>query len=249
MGQEREASRLVEQARTAVASEGWYLMEPDAVAGCLGIGVGEFGCLASHWEELAVDPYAAERGTRRMRRYGSYELSANGTVRAKGHETFVQPQNSNPLYVDRARRFEPLTEKFCAEPALDALIRLLGQVARGLDGTPEWEVKVHPFRVAAQTSGDGEPAPEGRHKDGVTLVSSLLIGRENVDGGRSTLYGPNGKETAAVTLSAPGSLLLSDDRATWHDVSPIRPLDPARPAHRDVLVTTLLAQHPQPAGR
>ncbi|WP_283112272.1 2OG-Fe dioxygenase family protein [Streptomyces halobius] len=87
-----------------------------------------------------------------------------------------------------------------------------------------------------------------RHRDGVTLVSSMLVDRSNAIGGRSTMYAPNGRELLSVTLDEPAALLVSDDRSTLHSVSPIRPLDPARTAHRDVLVTTLIPQsHPAPS--
>ncbi|WP_245171493.1 2OG-Fe dioxygenase family protein [Streptomyces decoyicus] len=49
----------------------------------------------------------------------------------------------------------------------------------------------------------------------------------------------DGPELLSATLDEPASLLLSDDRHTLHGVSPIRPLNPSRPARRDVLVTTL----------
>jgi hypothetical protein len=42
-------------------------------------------------------------------------------------------------------------------------------------------------------------------------------------------------------LSKPGTLLVGDDRRTWHSVSPIRPIDIDAPAFRDVLVVTLEA--------
>ncbi|MEU3609806.1 2OG-Fe dioxygenase family protein [Streptomyces sp. NPDC035033] len=218
-------------------------MDPADVARCLGTGVQEWRRLAAHWDALVVDPYAAETGTRRLRRYGHFLLSsATGAIETMPHDVFVQPQDSNPLYVDVDRRFEPLTEEFRAGPVPAALIRMLGRVAAGLDDAGEWTVKMHPFRVVARADGEGRPTPEGRHKDGVTLVTSLLVGRENVTGGRSTVYDADGAELVSVTLDQPGTLLLSDDRATWHSVSPIRPLDPARPGHRDVLVTTLAAR-------
>ncbi|MGW6564068.1 2OG-Fe dioxygenase family protein [Streptomyces sp. NPDC054975] len=241
-GQAPAGRPLLEKAREAVSSDGWHLMAPEAVCACLGADPDVWRRLAAHWEDLALDPYAAQTGTRRFRRYGHFLLSRSGEITAMPHEVFVQPQESNPLYVDVERRFEPLTEAFEAEPVLGALIRMLGEVAADLDDAEEWNVKVHPFRVVAQADSLGQPTPEGRHKDGVTLVSSLLIGREGVTGGQSTVYDADGQEVAATTLGEPGALLLSDDRATWHAVSPLHPRDADRPGHRDVLVTTLAAR-------
>ncbi len=76
--------------------------------------------------------------------------------------TFAQPDDSNPLYVDRDRDFEPLTEAFANEPLLHRPIRLPGRVATALDDAAEWNIKVHPFRVRPaddRGSGDGRPTP------------------------------------------------------------------------------------------
>lgn len=77
-----------------------------------------------------------------------------------------------------------------------------------------------------------------RHRDGVTLVSSLLVGRQNAAGGASSVFDSNGRRLLRSTLGRPGALLLGDDRRTLHSVSPVRPVDRNRPAYRDVLVVT-----------
>ncbi|KOG85624.1 2OG-Fe dioxygenase family protein [Streptomyces varsoviensis] len=223
----------------ALATRGSYVMPAAALLRCLGVDGEGWASFAAHWEDLAPDAYAAERGTRRLRRYGHFSLSRTGEITSLPHLAFVQPEQSNPLYVDVSRNFEPLTAAFRSEPLLTALIRALGEVATSLADPDQWSVKVHPFRVTAEADDAGDPTPEGRHHDGVALVTSLLIGRENAVGGESTVYGLDGAELMSTTLSEPGTLLLGDDRATLHGVSPIRPLDAARPARRDVLVTTL----------
>jgi hypothetical protein len=76
------------------------------------------------------------------------------------------------------------------------------------------------------------------HRDGVTLVTSLLIQRRNAVGGESSVVDIDGNPLMTTTLAEPGTLLLGDDRRTLHGVSPIRPVDPAQPAQRDVLVIT-----------
>ena len=88
------------------------------------------------------------------------------------------------------------------------------------------------------------PTPEGLHRDGVTLVSSLLIGRRNAFGGESTVCDLDGRQLLATTLAEPGTLMLGDDRRTLHAVSPIRPIDGSGPAQRDVLVITFASAWP-----
>ncbi|MFF8902875.1 2OG-Fe dioxygenase family protein [Streptomyces lydicus] len=206
-----------------------------------GTGEDEWARFAAHWQDLAQDRYAAERGTCRLRRYGQFTLTpATGSLAQLPDTPFVQPDGATPSTRTPTGTSPPLTDAFVADPLLHSIVALLGHVAGALDSAACWIAKVHPFRVVARAGGEGQPTPEGRHRDGMTLVSSLLVGRNNATGGRSTVFAPDGPELLSATLAEPASLLLSDDRRTLHAVSPIRPLDSSRPAHRDVLVVTTL---------
>jgi hypothetical protein len=207
---------------------------------CLGADTADWNRFASHWDALVLDEYAFELSTTRYRRYGHFTFTpSDGALRQQPHDVFAQPEDSNPLYVHVDRHFEPLTDAFAADPVLRALLRLLGEIATALDDVADWTVKVTPFRVLASGNNAGDPAPEGPHRDGVTLVSSTLIGRDNAVGGESTIYDRDRAPLMKTTLSEPATMLVSDDRCTLHDVSPIQAIDPARPARRDVLVVTL----------
>lgn len=195
-----------------------------------------------HWDDLVADPYAAELGTCRLRRYGRFLFTpVDDAIELLGHDGFVQPEDSNSLYIDRSRHFEPLTASFVNDPVLQRFLRYLGEMATMLEDLPRWSVKVTPFRVLASVSDGGEPTPEGVHRDGVILVSSLLVARDNAVGGESSVIGADGRRLLSTTLSQPGTLLLGDDRRTLHGVTPIRPVDPSRRARRDVLVVTFAA--------
>ncbi|AFM19837.1 hypothetical protein Mycch_5151 [Mycolicibacterium chubuense NBB4] len=223
-------------------SSGACVLSAGDLSAHLGAGPPQWRRFARHWDDLAVDTYAARLGTCRMRRYGQFSYDASGaTTTPMAHEHFVQPEDSNPLYIDMPRHFEPLTTAFAQDPVLAGLLSLLGRVAVALADSPRWHVKVTPFRVLAAAGGEGEPTPEGVHRDGVTLVTSLLVGRHNAAGGQSSVYTLDGTRFLTTTLATPGTMLLGDDRRTLHGVSPIRPLDPARPAWRDVLVITYAA--------
>jgi hypothetical protein len=218
---------------------GTCLMKPTELNRCLGIGGSEWTRFATHWEDLVADPYAAELGTRRLRRYGHFLFDpTEGVFQPAAHDAFVQPQNSNPLYVGKDRHFEPLTDAFAKDPLLERVLALLGQLATALDDVAEWNAKVTPFRVVASAGDQGQPTPEGLHRDGVTLVTSLLVQRRNAVGGESSVFDMDGNRLMTTTLAEPGTLLLGDDRRTLHGVSPIRPIDPAQTAQRDVLVIT-----------
>jgi hypothetical protein len=231
----------VDVARIALASTGAHVIPAAAVWQRLQPDHARWARFAAHWEALSPDKYAAEYGTRRMRRYGRFILARDGTRQLLPHAEFRQPTNTNRLFPDAGRNFEPLTDAFVAEPVLDAVLPLLGEIAAGIEDAPRWTVHVHPFRVVSSTDSRGDATPEGRHQDGVTLVSSLLVGRRNAAGGQSSVFDPDGREVLTTTLSEPGTLLVGDDRRTWHSVSPIRPVDMNAPALRDVLVVTLSA--------
>ncbi|ULE32339.1 2OG-Fe dioxygenase family protein [Mycobacterium sp. IDR2000157661] len=227
---------------------GTYLMAPAELNARLGADPQAWTEFGRHWDQLADDTYAAELGTKRLRRYGHYLFTpGDGHIEPMTHDAFVQPEDSNPLYVGRERHFEPLTDAFAAEPLLRDYLSLLAEFAVLLDDAARWSVKVTPFRVLASADDTGKPTPEGLHRDGVTLVTSLLIGRDNAEGGESSVYDMAGAHLLSVILDEPGTLLLGDDRRSLHGVSPIHPLDPSRPARRDVLVVTFAPS--SPSGR
>lgn len=232
----------VARAREAVAAHGAHLLPGAEVLRFLGLDETGWAGFAGHWEDLRPDPYAARSGTRRLRRYGRFVVSPQGRRELEPVEEFRQPADSNRLFLDEGRVFEPLTEEFLADPVLDGLLALLGGIAGALDDPPRWVVHVHPFRVLGSTDSRGDATPEGRHQDGVTLVSSLLVGRANATGGTSEVVDGDGHEILSTTLAEPATLLVGDDRRTWHGVDPIRPVDPQAPARRDVLVVTFMPE-------
>ncbi|OBH07565.1 MULTISPECIES: 2OG-Fe dioxygenase family protein [unclassified Mycobacterium] len=233
----------VAAAARLVATTGVAVLPSLDVTRSLEVGREEWTRFARHWRQLAPDPYAAELGVRRLRRYGQYSLR-DGVLRPMPRLAFAQPEDSNPLYVGKDRDFEPLTDAFAADPLLHKVIKLLARVAAALDDVADWNVKVHPFRVRCCADEDGTPTPEGLHRDGVTLVTSLLVGRRNAIGGESTVCDLDGRQLLATTLAEPGTLMLGDDRRTLHGVSPIRPIDGSGPAQRDVLVITFASAWP-----
>jgi hypothetical protein len=215
------------------------LMQPAELNACLGIDDSAWTQFAAHWDDLAPDRYAADLGTQRLRRYGHFTFRpADGGFEPTTHDAFIQPEDSNPLYIGTDRHFEPLTDAFTKDPLLQGILAVLGRLATTLADAARWEAKVTPFRVLATGDDAGQPTPEGMHRDGVTLVTSLLIERRNALGGESTVTDMAGRQLLATTLKEPGTLLFGDDRRTLHGVSAIRPRDSSRPARRDVLVVT-----------
>jgi hypothetical protein len=55
----------------------------------------------------------------------------------------------------------------------------------------------------------------------------------------TTIHDIDKKPVGSFTLTRPMDAAWVDDGRVYHGVTPIEPLDPSRPAHRDVLVVTL----------
>jgi len=99
-------------------------------------------------------------------------------------------------------------------------------------------VEVHQFRIEARRDERGQPTPEGIHRDGVDYVLVLLVDRQNISSGTTTVHRLDGVELGSFTLASPLDAALLDDSRVAHGVTPIEPLDTDRPAYRDVLVVT-----------
>jgi hypothetical protein len=101
-----------------------------------------------------------------------------------------------------------------------------------------WHVEAHQFRIEARSGMAGHPTPEGVHRDGVDFVLVLLVSRENISSGTTTVCDLKRQPLGSFTLTEPFDAALVDDNRVAHGVSPVVPLDPSQPAHRDVLVVT-----------
>ncbi|MFE6053967.1 2OG-Fe dioxygenase family protein [Kitasatospora sp. NPDC056446] len=226
----------------ALADTGGHLLPSAELSDLLGVGEADWSRFAENWDDLTLDRFMADGGTYRYRRYGQFDLTVDsGELVALPHEPYRQESYINPLNGGVQREFDPLTGKFTEDELLRGLLVLLGRLFSAVDGTAVWNIKLHPYRI---TAGEevGHPAPEGRHRDGVTFITSLLIGRDNVEGGESAVYTDAGEHLLTTTLARPGDLLLGDDRRTLHSVTPVHPVDRSAAAHRDVLVIAYTAR-------
>lgn len=118
---------------------------------------------------------------------------------------------------------------------------LFGRLRRGAS----WKIELHQFRIEAKPGAPGRPTPEGVHRDGVDFALAMLIRRENVARGTTMIHDLAGRMLGSFTLSRPLDAAIVDDRCVAHGVTPIQPLDPSRPAYRDVLVATYLRAYPK----
>ena len=102
----------------------------------------------------------------------------------------------------------------------------------------DWKVECHQFRIEARSDAPGRPTPEGVHRDGVDYALVLLINRTNIKSGTTTVHDLHGRQLGSFTLTSPLDAAIVDDARVKHGVTAVEPIDPSRPAYRDVLVVT-----------
>lgn len=204
-------------------------------------GLRDWEGFARSWDDLGLDTYMADGGRYRRRRFAAFSASAEGT-RRKPHQPHYQSRDHNRLNGGIARWFEPMAEHTAAHPALAAILDTCRAVFDGLTPPetrpPSWHVELHQFRVEAKPDEAGHPTPEGMHQDGVDWVLVLLVRRENVASGETSIHDLARRRLGEFTLTEPLDAALVDDGRVFHGVTAVRPLDPDEPAHRDVLVVT-----------
>jgi len=197
---------------------------------------------AASWNALSADTYLAAHGRYRRRRHAVFAASAGGDIQRLPHRPHFQALNYNPLQGDIERWFEPIEPAIAAGDTLATVLRFAAATFDALaPKAHSWSVEVHQFRIEARADEAGQPTPEGVHRDGVDYVLVLLIDRHNIASGTTTIHAADGTQLGSFTLTDPLDAALVDDARVFHGVTAVTPLDPNRPAHRDVLVVTFRA--------
>jgi hypothetical protein len=229
----------VESLQSAIAGNGFAFVPAAAMRPLLAASgpLSDWDVFAATWDDLALDTYMADGGRYRRRRYAVFVAGDEGIVRAT-HQPHYQSRDYNSLNGGIPRWFEPITAAGDG-PSLRTILRFCQRLFGSLMSPPlRWHVEVHQFRIEARQDVHGLPTPEGRHRDGVDYVLVLLINRRNIGSGTTTIHALDGRTLGAFTLTEPCDAALVDDARVFHGVTPVEPVDPQRPAFRDVLVVT-----------
>ena len=197
--------------------------------------------LRRDWEHLESDPYMADGGSYRSRRYGRYRLSgATGQLAYIPGATFYQSTEINPLNGGEQRHFATLDANTVKNPFLRELMLFdLAQLTSNGHIEHDWLIGVHQIRIVAMPGVQGNPTPEGVHRDDENFTSQHLIARHNIGGGINKFYG-NGPEPAGRPQAIWKQQSYFDsyyfDRSLWHGVSPIVSGNRDGDGYRDVLL-------------
>jgi hypothetical protein len=227
----------------ALAERGFAVIDATALCALLEVlpGVAEraFAQWALFWNRLAPDQYLRDGGRYRQRRHGSFVVEGERVTPAPPRAHW-QPVEYNALHGGIERWFEPMDPAAVELPIWPRLLLGLAGVADRLKGARPWFVEAHQFRIDT-AGGIGRPTPEGAHRDGVDLVAVFMLARHGIKGGESRVFEADGPRGQRFTMMEPWTLLLLDDERVIHETTPIQPMEPTHPGHRDTLVVTLRA--------
>ncbi len=236
-----DVAGLFEQVRQSVAESGFAFVRSPDMAPLLSLDLAEAHEFAASWGDLAEDRYMADGGRYRRRRHATFDVSSHGAQR-RPHQPHYQGKDFNTLNGGVERWFEPMRDAAVAHPAMQAVLATCRSLFDAL--TPEaqrpaaWFTEVHQFRIQASAEGAGQPTPEGAHRDGVDWVLVMLLARDNIASGVTTISDLEHRPLGSFTLTEPLDAAIVNDARVYHGVTAVTPLDPTRPAHRDVLVVT-----------
>lgn len=202
----------------------------------------DWAAFAASWGDLPVDAHMADAGRYRRRRHATFRL-ADGQFVRQPHRPHFQAKAYNVLNGGVERWFEPIQPEIADGATFQAALKLARDTfAKRAPQVAAWDVEVHQFRIEAKPGAPGKPTPEGVHRDGVDWVLVLLVNRTNIKSGETTVHGPDGKLLGSFTLAEPLDAALVDDHRVFHGVTAVQPVDPHKPAFRDVLVVTFRSE-------
>jgi hypothetical protein len=237
----KQVSVGIAEANT-LARQGFAFVPAASMRGLLGISAAghDWDAFAASWYELPWDEYLARYGRYRRRRHAVfYALRGAGVEPAPRHEPHYQSRAYNPLQGGIERWFEPIAAPVGCGNAMQSILRFCRGMFDALaPAVTRWRIEAHQFRIEARADLPGQPTPEGMHRDGVDFVLVLLIARHNIASGTTMIHALDRRELGSFTLADPLDAALVDDARVFHGVTPVAAMDPARPAHRDVLVVT-----------
>jgi len=194
---------------------------------------------AASWDDMPVDGYMADGGRYRRRRHAVFKALPGQPIERAPHQPHYQSLDYNPLHGGIERWFEPIAGDVAAGASLGTILAYCRALFERLaPAIPAWHIETHQFRIEARPGEAGQPTPEGMHRDGVDYVLVLLIRRQNIRRGTTSIHALDRHLLGSFTLTHPFDAALVHDARVYHGVTPVTPVDPNAPAYRDVLVVT-----------
>lgn len=230
---------MFSQVRDEVAANGFSFVHATGMAALLDASGLDVAGFSASWNELGEDRFMADGGRYRRRRHATFDITGDA-IRRRAHQPHFQTTRFNPLNGGVERWFEPVRDEITAHPLMKTVLETCRDLFNALEARPpvSWFVEVHQFRIEASAGGAGQPTPEGAHRDGVDWVLVMLLTRENIASGVTTISSLDHRDLGSFTLTDTFDSAIVDDSRVYHGVTAVEPIDPSKPAYRDVLVVT-----------
>lgn len=200
-----------------------------------------FKAFQAEFENLPPDEYLQAGATFRYRRFCYfYFLPSTEELVLQPYRPFHQPPEDNSLFGGIYRAFAPMEKSSIENRFMREVLKFSFKqmpedlVAGKLEDA--WEAEVHMVRVIASTDQLGEPSPEGIHRDGGESGFVYLMNRQNASGAVSSVYENDRQKLAELALLQPMDGMMFLDPQVLHNVTPLVPEYPAKPAVRDVFL-------------
>jgi hypothetical protein len=203
----------------------------------------DWDAFAGSWNDLPRDLHLPEGHRYRRRRHATLSARAGESIfHLEAHQPHYQAREYNRLVGGIERWFEPIEPAVLAGASFRSVMAFCLRLFGSLQPRTDWHIECHQFRIEARPEAAGQPTPEGVHRDGVDWVLVLLVSRVNIESGTTTVHDMEDRALGKFTLTAPLDAALVDDNRVKHGVTAVTPVDPSRPAWRDVLVVTFRAK-------
>jgi hypothetical protein len=227
---------LLTETASALRDAGFAIVSPAELV----VTSSELTALRRTFDEgLALDVWLPPGHRYRKRAYQCFSFNCHDFcfTLVPNPPPYVQARSVNRLARGVARRFVLLPAQ---HPAEDTVLRLAATVTATMRDSGlicrhrqhHYLLDVHYIRITAP----GQPAPEGRHRDGLIAGSVHLIQRVGVRGGTTRLYDSQGNDLSRVCLSDPLDSVIFDDVRVQHSTDAIEPVDVGASSYRDVLL-------------
>jgi len=188
------------------------------------------------FDALPVDPYT--EGDFRFRRYSTFRY-VGGTVEPLPPETFMQSSDINTFLGDVERAYEPVAEQTWRDPAFAQMFALFDEHTTIAIGN---HIGVHQIRIYKKEGS--AMAPEGRHQDGFDRIAVFMVENVNITGGHIRLSRTSTEEAFFDRELIPGDYIVLNDRAVFHNASPIDKIDDSKEGYVDLFVLTSSEDEP-----
>lgn len=205
------------------------------------LALSDWQAFVQSWNDMPLDQYMADGGRYRRRRYATLSSDSVGHIQLEPHQPHYQSLNYNTLNGGVAREFAPIANEVINGATMQSALQFCHQTFNTIQPAKSWHIEVHQFRIEAVQDALGKPTPEGVHRDGVDFVLVMMVKRENISSGTTTMHDLSQNTLNSFTLTAPLDCALVNDHRCMHGVTPIEPMDASQPAYRDVLVVTFRA--------